>query len=284
MTEDPQPQPSGSDAALDGAPAPGTADAPPVAGAPVPGTADEPPIDGAPAPETLDEPPADGAPAPEPADTRPVDDRQAPERETDLAAAARVLDEPGGLPAALEAILMVADTPIPTTQLATVLARPEAEVADALAGLAADYERSHRGFVLREQGGGWRYYSNPVFAPVVDAFVLDGQTARLTQASLETLAVIAYRQPISRGRIAAIRGVNVDSVVRTLLSRGLVEEAGQDPDGGAILYRTTSYFLERLGLRLLDELPPLAPYLPDMDELEDVIERVDRGTSIGEGL
>lgn len=200
----------------------------------------------------------------------PSQERQAPERETDLAAAARVLDEPGGLPAALEAILMVADTPVPATQLATVLARPEAEVEQALAQLVAGYEEQHRGFVLREQGGGWRYYSSPTFAPVVDAFVLDGQTARLTQASLETLAVIAYRQPVSRGRIAAIRGVNVDGVVRTLLARGLIEEAGQDPDGGANLYRTTSYFLERLGLRSLDELPPLAPYLPDLEDLEQV--------------
>lgn len=206
----------------------------------------------------------------------PVDDRQAPERETDLAAAARVLDEPGGLPAALEAILMVADTPVPTTQLATVLARPEGEIATALDELAAGYLEQHRGFVLREQGGGWRYYSNPTFAPVVDAFVLDGQTARLTQASLETLAVIAYRQPVSRGRVAAIRGVGVDGVVRTLLSRGLIEEAGQDPDGGANLYRTTAYFLERLGLRTLDELPPLAPYLPDLEEVTDLMERPQR--------
>jgi segregation and condensation protein B len=112
---------------------------------------------------------------------------------------------------------------------------------------------------------------------VVDAFVLDGQTARLTQASLETLAVIAYRQPISRGRIAAIRGVNVDGVVRTLASRGLIEEAGQDPDGGANLYRTSSYFLERLGLRNLDELPPLAPYLPELDELDGIDENHEPG-------
>jgi len=208
-------------------------------------------------------------------DDRPQPDEPAtqlaPERETDLAAAARVLDEPGGLPAALEAILMVADTPVSTSQLATVLARPEADITSALTDLAADYLTHDRGFVLREQGGGWRYYSHPTFSPVVDAFVLDGQTARLTQASLETLAVIAYRQPVSRGRIAAIRGVNVDGVVRTLLSRGLVEEAGQDPDGGANLYCTSAYFLERLGLRSLDELPPLAPYLPDMDELEDIL-------------
>lgn len=197
---------------------------------------------------------------------------QAPERETDLAAAAQVLQEPGGLPAALESILMVADTPVSTAQLATVLARPEVEIADALHAMSQAYLAEHRGFVLREQGGGWRYYSSPVFAPVVDAFVLDGQTARLTQASLETLAVIAYRQPVSRGRVAAIRGVNVDSVVRTLLSRGLIEEAGQDPDGGAHLYRTSTYFLERLGLRTLEDLPPLAPYLPEIDELEDVLE------------
>jgi segregation and condensation protein B len=219
----------------------------------------------------------------EPSESEPTDavehpdERQAPERETDLAAAARVLDEPGGLPAALEAILMVADTPVATTQLATVLARPEVEIRSVLDELAAGYERDHRGFVLREQGGGWRYYSSPTFAPVVEAFVLDGQTARLTQASLETLAVIAYRQPVSRGRVAAIRGVNVDGVVRTLLSRGLIEEAGQDPDGGANLYRTSAYFLERLGLRSLEDLPPLAPYLPEMDELEDIIDRVDGG-------
>jgi len=135
--------------------------------------------------------------------------------------------------------------------------------------------------VLREQGGGWRYYSHPTFAPVVDAFVLDGQTARLTQASLETLAVIAYRQPISRGRIAAIRGVNVDGVVRTLVSRGLIEEAGQDPDGGANLYRTSAYFLERLGLRNLDELPPLAPYLPELDELDGIDENHEPGRAPG---
>ncbi|MFV0427318.1 MAG: SMC-Scp complex subunit ScpB [Beutenbergiaceae bacterium] len=197
--------------------------------------------------------------------------------QADLAAAAQVLDSPGGLPAALEAILMVADTPVSLTQLATVLARPEPVIAQALDHLREGYAEQHRGFQLREQGGGWRYYSSPVFAPVVDAFVLDGQTARLTQASLETLAVIAYRQPVSRGRIAAIRGVNVDSVVRTLLSRGLIEEAGTDPDGGAHLYRTSDYFLERLGLNSLEDLPPLAPYLPELEELDDIVD-LDRGS------
>ncbi len=173
---------------------------------------------------------------------------------------------------AVEAILMVAETPLATDQLATVLGVPVPAVADALADLAAELEDSPRprGVELREAGGGWRFYSAPAFAPAVEKFVLDGQTARLTQAALETLAVIAYRQPASRGRISAIRGVNVDSVVRTLLTRGLIEEAGQDTEGGATLYRTTSYFLERLGLRDLDDLPPLAPYLPDMDTLEDI--------------
>ena len=183
-----------------------------------------------------------------------------------------VLGAPGGLPAALEAILMVTDSPVSAAQLATVLRVPEDDVDDALETLVADYGHGPRprGFELREVAGGWRFYSAPAFSAVVDAFVLDGQTARLTQASLETLAVIAYRQPVSRGRIAAIRGVNVDSVVRTLLTRGLIEEAGHDGDGGAVLYRTSSYFLERLGLRSLDDLPPLAPYLPEIDTLDDI--------------
>lgn len=175
---------------------------------------------------------------------------------------------PGGVPAAIEAILMVADEPVPADRLASVLAVPLAQVNDALAELAAGYVG--RGFVLREVGRGWRFYSHPDYADVVTEFVRDGQTARLTQAALETLAVIAYRQPISRGRIAGIRGVNVDSVVRTLVTRGLVSETGTDSDTGAVLYATTDYFLQRLGLRSLDDLPPLAPYLPDVEALDDV--------------
>lgn len=183
-----------------------------------------------------------------------------------------VLNTPGGLHAALEAILMVTDAPVSAGQFASVLQVPTESVRQALAELVADYTGGQRprGFELREAAGGWRLYSAPEFADAVSSFVLDGQTARLTQASLETLAVIAYRQPVSRGRIAAIRGVNVDSVVRTLLTRGLIEEAGHDNEGGATLYRTSSYFLERLGLGSLDELPPLAPYLPDLDALEDI--------------
>ena len=118
-------------------------------------------------------------------------------------------------------------------------------------------------------GGGWRYYTRVEAAPYVERFVLDGQQARLTQAALETLAVVAYKQPVSRARVSAIRGVNVDGVMRTLISRGLVEEAGADTESQATLYRTTSYFLERMGMQSLDDLPELAPYLPDMDDIED---------------
>ncbi|HLS24808.1 MAG TPA: SMC-Scp complex subunit ScpB [Beutenbergiaceae bacterium] len=183
-----------------------------------------------------------------------------------------VPDAPGGLLSALEAILMVADSPVSAEHLARVLQVPVAQIRQSLAELARDYTDGPRprGFELREAGGGWRLYSAPAYADAVEAFVLEGQTARLTQASLETLAVIAYRQPVSRGRIAAIRGVNVDSVVRTLLTRGLIEEAGADEEGGAMLYRTTAYFLERMGLRSLEDLPPLAPYLPDLEALDDV--------------
>src|SRR5204863_5603135 len=122
-----------------------------------------------------------------------------------------------------------------------------------------------RGFELRRVAGGWRIYSRAEHAPVLERFVLDGQTSRLSQAALETLAIVAYRQPVSRARVSAVRGVNVDAVMRTLVTRGLVEEAGTEPESGAILYRTTSYFLERLGLASLDDLPDLAPFLPDLE-------------------
>lgn len=183
-------------------------------------------------------------------------------------AALRVLAEPGGLPAALEAILMVADTPVSAAHLASVLSVPQDQVQSGLDGLVADYAQGERGFELREAAGGWRYYSAPRFAPAVDAFVLDGQTARLTQASLETLAVIAYRQPVSRSQVAAIRGVNVDGVVRTLVTRGLLDTAGTDPVTGATLYTTTAELLERLGLDSITDLPKLSPHLPGVEDLE----------------
>ena len=170
---------------------------------------------------------------------------------------------------ALEAVLMVADQPLDDATLATAVGYPVAEVDEALAALAREYDDTGRGFELRNVAGGWRYYTREAFAPVVERFVLEGQQARLTQAALETLAVVAYKQPVSRSRVSAIRGVNVDGVMRTLLTRGLVEEAGTDHETGAHLYRTTTYFLERIGVTSLDELPELAPFLPGMDDFED---------------
>lgn len=170
---------------------------------------------------------------------------------------------------ALEAVLMVADQPLDEKTLAAAVGRSVGVVRGALETLAAGYDQQGRGFELRHVGGGWRYYSRETYASVVERFVLDGQQARLTQASLETLAIVAYRQPVSRGRISAIRGVNVDGVIRTLVSRGLVEEAGTDAETGAVLYRTTSYFCERLGLTSLDELPELAPFLPEMADVDE---------------
>jgi segregation and condensation protein B len=171
---------------------------------------------------------------------------------------------------ALEAILMVVDEPVGEVVLAQVTERPTEEVVAALRALAAEYDEQGRGFQLREIAGGWRFYTRAEASAYVERFVLDGQQARLTQAALETLAVVAYRQPVSRARVSAVRGVNVDGVMRTLTARGLVEEAGHDGEGGSTLYRTTSYFLERLGLRDIDELPDLAPFLPDLDALDDM--------------
>ena len=167
---------------------------------------------------------------------------------------------------AVEAVLMVADQPLDDVSLATAVGYPVGEVAEALTALAAEYDEAGRGFELRNVAGGWRYYTREEFAPVVEKFVLEGQQARLTQAALETRAVVAYKQPVSRSRVSAIRGVNVDGVMRTLLTRGLVEEAGNDGETGAHLYRTTSYFLERIGVSSLDQLPELAPFVPDMDD------------------
>jgi segregation and condensation protein B len=181
------------------------------------------------------------------------------------------LDGPGESPelsASLEAILMVVDEPADEIMLAQVLERPRAQVRDVLVELAAGYTAQGRGFELREVAGGWRFYTRAECAAVVEKFVLDGQQARLTQASLETLAVVAYRQPVSRARVSAVRGVNVDGVMRTLVTRGLVEESGTETETGSILYRTTSYFLERLGLTTLEDLPPLAPYLPEIESLD----------------
>jgi segregation and condensation protein B len=172
------------------------------------------------------------------------------------------------LRAALEAVLLVTDVPVPAVTLAQVTERPTEEVEETLRLLAEDYKDGDRGFELRNVAGGWRLYTRPDCAPYVERFVLDGQSARLTQAALETLAVIAYRQPVTRSRVSAVRGVNVDGVVRTLLARGLITESGQDEDTGGVLYRTTPMLLERLGLQSLEELPSLAPLLPELDDLD----------------
>lgn len=181
-------------------------------------------------------------------------------------------DFPGGARSALEAVLMVVDEPVAELALASALELPVEDVRSHLEALEAEYAESERGFTLRNIAGGWRMYSRAEFAPVVEKFILDGQQARLTQASLETLAVIAYRQPVSRARVSAVRGVNVDGVVRTLLSRGLIEELDDQGESGAVLYGTTSYFLQRMGLRSIDELPALAPYLPDADVIDELVE------------
>ena len=186
------------------------------------------------------------------------------------AAPEETLDVPvAALRPSLEAVLMVADQPLDAVSLATAVGHPVEDVVAALQLLAEEYAEQDRGFELRHVAGGWRYYTREEYAHVVESFVLEGQQARLTQAALETLAVVAYRQPVSRARVSAIRGVNVDGVMRTLLTRGLVEEAGTDAETGAHLYRTTGYFLERIGITGLDELPELAPYLPELDDMEE---------------
>jgi segregation and condensation protein B len=209
---------------------------------------------------------------PEPARPEPADSPEA-EAGFDLE------DCAGGVRGAIEAVLMVIDEPVTEMSLASALELPVHEVVEHLHSLAAEYDEGNRGFAILEIAGGWRVYSRSEYAPVVERFLLDGQHAKITQAALETLAVIAYRQPISRSRVSSVRGVNVDGVFRTLLTRGLIEPRTlPDNDGaavsenGATLYGTTSYFLQRLGLGSLDELPALAPYLPEVDVLDELAE------------
>lgn len=177
---------------------------------------------------------------------------------------------PAGARGAAEAVLMVVEEPVEEVVLASALGLTVDRVRVVLGELARDYDEAGRGFELRRVAGGWRMYSRATYAPVVERFMVDGQTARLTQAALETLAIVAYRQPVSRARVGAVRGVNVDAVMRTLVTRGLVEEAGTDPESGALLYRTTPFFLQRIGLSSIDELPALAPFLPEADVLDEL--------------
>jgi segregation and condensation protein B len=180
------------------------------------------------------------------------------------------LAEDAVLDSALEALLLVVDEPVDEAQLAAAVAQPTERVAGALRRLAQYYRDQERGIDLRQVGAGWRFYTRDRYAQYVERMLRDGQRAKLTRAALETLAVVAYRQPVTRARVSAVRGVNCDGVLRTLVTRGLVEEFGIDPQTQGILYRTSELFLERLGLSSLAELPPLAPLLPEVDAIDDV--------------
>lgn len=184
------------------------------------------------------------------------------------------LSEPE-LRAALESVLLVVDTPASVPQLASALGCEESRIAAAVRAVAADLTDRGSGIDLRFAGDGWRFYTRTEYAPYVERLLLDGARSKLTRAALETLAVIAYRQPVTRARVSAVRGVNVDGVMRTLLARGLIAESGPDPDSGATQYVTTEMFLERLGLASLSDLPELAPLLPGVDMIDDINDTMD---------
>ena len=170
---------------------------------------------------------------------------------------------------AIEAILMVAQEPVEPHLLAQLLELPQAQVEQLCTELAETYEADERGFVLVKVAGGFRFQSHPDLAPYVERFVLDGQSARLSSAALETLAIVAYKQPVSRAQVSAIRGVNVDSVMHTLQQRGLIEEIARDPGPGlAVMYGTSKLFLERLGLNSVEDLPGLGQFVPDAEVVE----------------
>lgn len=172
-----------------------------------------------------------------------------------------------GVQPELEALLLLATEPLPVVVLAETVRQPESVVTEALVDLKDFYDRTGRGFQLREVAGGWQYATRPEQADLISRWVVEGLQNRLSQASMETLAVIAYSQPVARSRVSAVRGVNVDGVVRTLIARGLIAEQDRDESTGAGLLCTTDYFLERLGLASLDDLPPIAPHLPEAADL-----------------
>ena len=198
---------------------------------------------------------------PDPTDLGPV---------LDLGVAEPPAMDDAELRAVLEALLLVVDTPVPLDALASATDQPGYRVAAALQAMAADLAARDSGIDLREAGGGWRMYTRARYAPYVERLLLDGARTKLTRAALETLAVVAYRQPVTRARVSAVRGVNVDAVIRTLVARGLITEAGVDPDSGAVTFATTELFLERLGLSSLTDLPDIAPLLPDVDVIDDI--------------
>jgi len=172
------------------------------------------------------------------------------------------------LSAAIEALLLMADEPMSAEDLGSTLQRPADEITSTVETLQREYAAAGRGFTLRRESSGWRFVTAADCSELVSRYIKDGQSARLSQAALETLAVVAYRQPVSRTRVSAIRAVNVDGVMKTLVTRGLVTEVGHDEESGAVLYATTEYFLQRLGISSLDELPPVADYLPDLADLD----------------
>lgn len=171
------------------------------------------------------------------------------------------------LAAQLEALLVVTDGPLAVSTAAEATASSPERVSRALVRLRDEYHTDRRGFRVRQTAEGWALHAAPEHHDVVRRAVVDQQPSRLSAAALETLAVVAYRQPVTRGQVAAIRGVGVDAVMRTLLSRGLIDEQGADPSTGAILYRTSTEFLDRLGIRSLDELPDLGQYMPDIESI-----------------
>lgn len=176
------------------------------------------------------------------------------------------------LDSVLEALLLVVDSPVSVDALASATSQMPERVSDRLRVLADGWAARDSGIDLREAAGGWRMYTRPKYAPYVEKLLLDGARSKLTRAALETLAVVAYRQPVTRARVSAVRGVNVDAVMRTLLARGLITEAGTDVDSGAVTFATTELFLERLGLSSLTDLPDIAPLLPDVDVIDDLSE------------
>lgn len=172
------------------------------------------------------------------------------------------------LSAAVEALLLIADEAMSAEDLGVALNTPPDEITATVEALQSEYATSGRGFTIRKESSGWRFVTSADCSELVNRYVKDGQSARLSQAALETLAVVAYRQPVSRSRVSAIRAVNVDGVMKTLVTRGLITEVGHDAESGAVLYATTEYFLQRLGIASLDELPPVADYLPDIADLD----------------
>ena len=226
----------------------------------------------APVPEERDpdaEPCAEPIPDPDPQDPTPADVPAGEPPPGDPVDEQLELLAPEDLRGGLEALLFVMDDPVDEDTLAAALRCPVEQVRSGLAELASGYDERRSGITLRRVGEGWRLYTRDEHAPVVERYLAEGQRSRLTQAALETLAVIAYRQPVTRARVSAIRGVGVDGVMRTLLTRGLVREVGSDPDSGGGLYATTPLFLERLGLESLADLPELAPFLPETSAMLD---------------